>query len=228
MSGRFSCIKCGNCCKSDLVEVKAKIAPSEEKGPLYKNHGAIGLPVLDFQKAELEEEAKKLGIKASFVPEKYFFDALTKTMVVATWKLEGTPCPFLSEEKMCRVYSKRPFVCRRFPLLVQGNKIVCSSNCEAVSQDDLKDIRSKEDFESFFPKQVLALKEGKEAIRQINNVLGRLPSTGKVFLVKGLTQKELPKKFPKHETIGLFKFLKRNGIGSQNLAIEIKKALKNA
>lgn len=229
MDKRFSCAKCGKCCNNNLIEGKAGAIQTEgKKGPLYTST-AMGLPVLDFQKIEMEEEAKKLGIKASFVPEKFCFDALTKTKVVATWKLEGAPCPFLSEENRCKIYSKRPFICRRFPLLVKDkNRIVCSSSCQAVSSDDLKQLGSREDFDKFFSKQLEVLKKGKEGIKQINNILGRLPAAGKVFYVTEMAQKELFEKFPKHKTQGLFEFMESNKIGNKNLSIEIKKAMKNA
>jgi len=227
-------MKCGKCCDNSFFgslesqDLKAKSPKPVQNGPVYTNFDAVGLPLLDFEKTELENEAGKLGIKTIFVPERFCFDSLSKTMIAASWKLQGTPCPFLSKQKRCLVYTKRPFICRYFPLLKKGNNVICSQDCPAVNKamaDGL--VLEEKAVEKFFSKQLEALAKKQKAIAFVNNVLGRLSASAKISFVQGQTQSQLLEEWPNQKTQGLFEFAEKTGLEGNQLA-KLKKAVKNA
>lgn len=225
MGERFSCTECSRCCNSTLFsrgEAKnqqdGKVA-AEEKGPVYTNAGAVGLPVLDFEKVEMEGEAKRLGIETSFAPEKFCFDSLTRTKIVASWKLEGSPCPFLSKKNRCTIYPKRPFICRHFPIMMKNNKAFYAKECSSLKQEKVKKLLSgQKNTKGFFSEQLAELQKKLGAIEAINNLLGRLSAQGKVSYAFEETQEQLSEKWPQQKTQSLFEFIEAKNLGSKNHA----------
>jgi Fe-S-cluster containining protein len=71
----------------------------------------LGLATEDEAAASLKKLAKRLqkeGIIRDFSP---------RTQIFIIEQRNGRDCIFLSKERLCTVYEKRPEVCRRFPTI---------------------------------------------------------------------------------------------------------------
>jgi len=74
-----------------------------------------GLPLLEWEKEELEKLAKKKGITLKIEPFDLGFDKKNSLYFFIYYTLNQEPCPFLENNK-CSIYNNRPLVCRFFPL----------------------------------------------------------------------------------------------------------------
>lgn len=93
---KFKCQKCAWCCK---------------------NFGKLGwLPVYDWEKDKLEEEANERGINLTFVPVDLIIDKRTNISICFQFGMKNEPCPFLDEKDECSIYDSRPLICKAYPL----------------------------------------------------------------------------------------------------------------
>lgn len=93
---KFSCKNCGACCTRFGIE------------------GA--LPFFEWEIDKVKKEAKNRKIKLNIKPLNLMFDEISGIYFFPQYGMFNEPCPFLGKEK-CLIYSKRPAVCRMFPLI---------------------------------------------------------------------------------------------------------------
>ena len=126
---RFKCKSCGECCRN-----------FQEKGKC--------IPLFDFEVEILKNISNEKNIKIEFKPIKYLLEENSQIVFVYLYGLNHDICPLLKENK-CSIYTKRPLICRQFPLLWtaqfhKGNDFgaSCFSEC--------KHFDSKKEFEKRF------------------------------------------------------------------------------
>jgi Fe-S-cluster containining protein len=96
----FHCRKCGTCCRS-LLE--------------YVNGVKTGL-LLAIKETNLfpsEMVSPKLAV------------GTTKPEAIISYQLNVDACPYISEKNECRVYDKRPLICKSFPYVLGGMSRKC-------------------------------------------------------------------------------------------------------
>ncbi|MFS2160050.1 YkgJ family cysteine cluster protein [Pseudomonas sp. Pseusp122] len=110
MNTRFSCVGCGSCCTDHHVPLTLGEARqwAEDGGSVivlteaFLDNG-YGLPV------EQTTHATRRSIKVS--------SGQTTAHVAITFAAYNVgPCRNLDEEKLCRIYERRPLVCRIYPM----------------------------------------------------------------------------------------------------------------
>ncbi|MEK6874517.1 MAG: YkgJ family cysteine cluster protein [Nanoarchaeota archaeon] len=98
----FQCYRTGKCCTN------------------IKGKNGFGLLLFDTEATEFLTQGKNLG----HIPKLEYVIKLepkTKTKVIILIQLAETNCPFLNKENMeCRIYEKRPLVCRSYPVQSTG------------------------------------------------------------------------------------------------------------
>jgi Fe-S-cluster containining protein len=96
MQTLFKCRTCGECCRQ-----------------LFGKR--FGAAIAGWEKARLEQLAKRLGVTVDFFP-------LTKSLTgqVTTWQFSDAKCPFLNVHSGCMIYKDRPLLCRAYPLMPYG------------------------------------------------------------------------------------------------------------
>lgn len=121
---KFKCLSCGDCCKRIVIHDRGRLKltvglclmPKERK--LFKKYpDAVIYPYI------------QLNMKNS--PE-------TK---VVCYQLVTEPCPLLNlETNKCRIYKKRPMVCREFPFSIETGGLSIENNCgfTKLHDDDIK------------------------------------------------------------------------------------------
>ena len=94
---QFECRKCGRCCAQ------------------------IGLP---FYGPQLEPIADFLGVSKEAVLEDYYGTTKVRNgrLRVEFDDDKRTPCRFLLEDNMCRIYPVRPDGCRAYPMETDGGR----------------------------------------------------------------------------------------------------------
>jgi len=93
---KFSCKNCGACCTKFSV---------------------IGaLPFFEWEVEGIIEEAKILGVSLDIRPINLMFDEISGIYFFPQYGMFNEPCPFHVPGK-CLIHSKRPYVCRMFPLI---------------------------------------------------------------------------------------------------------------
>jgi Fe-S-cluster containining protein len=96
MSGiTFECRKCGTCCRNLIEDVNGMKA-------------GLVLTVKEISLFPSEMVSPKLAIG---------FEKPEKTILN---QLNVNDCPFITESNDCRIYDKRPLVCRQFPYKSEG------------------------------------------------------------------------------------------------------------
>lgn len=104
----FQCQRCGKCCE------------------------ILGLPYDGFHIYEL---ADFLGIDTDTLMDRYYGTAFIKENGEKAWTLDDNkrhPCPFLAEDKTCKVYPVRPDPCRAYPLRTDFGR--CGVKCPAIGR----------------------------------------------------------------------------------------------
>jgi Fe-S-cluster containining protein len=110
MNTRFSCVGCGGCCNDHHVPLTLAEARqwADDGGSLiilteaFLDNG-FGLP------AEQRTHATRRSIEVS--------SGQAKAHVAITFAAYNVgPCRNLDEEKLCRIYERRPLVCRIYPM----------------------------------------------------------------------------------------------------------------
>jgi len=99
---KFSCQRCGACCKSLIIDLKGKYH--------------IGLFLLPEETrlfpAELVLPFWAVGTKGRSRPGR---------PKPAIYQLNAKTCPHLTKTHTCRIYKRRPLVCRAFPLTIHAD-----------------------------------------------------------------------------------------------------------
>ena len=93
---KFECKNCGACCTK---------------------FGVMGaLPFFEWEIIKVKKEADKRKIKLNIQPINLMLDEISGLYFFPQYGMFNEPCPFLGQGK-CLIYSKRPYVCRMFPLI---------------------------------------------------------------------------------------------------------------
>lgn len=104
---RFSCLKCGTCCRS--LQTKHKDYYS-------------GLFLFPKEVKKLRQLSHAKGVKLTILPQQGVTTKIKKHIIkpdkIISYQLADSICPFLDREtNRCTVYDKRPVTCRAFPIL---------------------------------------------------------------------------------------------------------------
>jgi Fe-S-cluster containining protein len=101
---KFKCVGCGNCCRNfgSVGDDYPKFA--ENNVLLYSK------PRLVFYDWE-----KKQFPKNSVIPHEIFYEINKKVSIIISYTIKEESCPNLMQDNKCRVYKKRPVICRTFP-----------------------------------------------------------------------------------------------------------------
>jgi Fe-S-cluster containining protein len=121
----FECNKCGKCCTDllgkfgDIEEDRKITEKSNSQGPIYtllpvEKHGLI---LNEWERKECEEKARQLGVELNLQPNGALFDENQNLLLVISWNMMNEQCPFLHDDNYCRIYSSRPIVCKKYPIL---------------------------------------------------------------------------------------------------------------
>jgi len=117
----FQCTRCGKCCK-------------EHRNPMLGQiHGLMLLPT------EIHLFPKDL-IKPMFRYHPNSRPELAE--VVWMYQLDSDGCPHYDEEnRSCKIYEKRPMICRAFPFEWRGNDMISHESCPEIER--LKKLNSQ-------------------------------------------------------------------------------------
>ena len=101
MSGSlFRCLKCGSCCRDifdDREGHKRGLTLTAEEASLFPGNLIAPLMALGMEKPE----------------------------IIILYQLNVNDCPFIDQTNNCRMYEKRPLICRAFPLSQGGYSTKC-------------------------------------------------------------------------------------------------------
>lgn len=105
----FKCAKCGFCCKTLLTE----------------EHGMVmGL--------SLTEEETKLFNPKLIAPFSAIGNKEPETIIF--YQLTLAQCPHINEKNECRIYEKRPLICKVFPITPKLDKVTITPRCTQVGK----------------------------------------------------------------------------------------------
>jgi len=91
----FACKKCGTCCRNLLEDI-------------------------DDNKTGLLLTVKEIRLFPSEIVSPRFAVGRRKPEKTILYQLNVNDCPFITESNECRIYDKRPLVCRQFPYKLEG------------------------------------------------------------------------------------------------------------
>lgn len=105
---RFACLKCGTCCNRALSEKLQGV----REAPYFKDkfqfcYARTFLPLFDWEVS--------LFPVGSVLPHTVIYDQNNDETIVIDFTLNVDTCPHLSDERVCKIYDKRPVICRFFP-----------------------------------------------------------------------------------------------------------------
>ena len=226
---QFHCKKCGRCCETlgrvkDQIEQDRTLLTYQLVFPPYSIDiisGYRGLPLIEWEVQKLEKEAEKLNLRINIKPAKVIFDLHRNISLVTGWVLDEKICPFLINQQ-CRIYDKRPFTCKQYPLLGVGYAhhqsgirpvYYISEQCPQTkdlffegSFDELQ-----KGLKSFFGNNIYfsCLQAGMH-LHQIQLTVNRLVQENKIR--PAVLDKGLMKKIKDNRKIGLFEFLISEGV----------------
>lgn len=114
MIQEFQCTRCGKCCK-------------EHRNPMLgQTHGLMLLP------GEIHLFPKE-RIKPMFRYHPNSSPELAE--VIWMYQLDSDSCPQYDEEgRSCRIYEKRPLICRAFPFEWMGNSLITHESCPEIER----------------------------------------------------------------------------------------------
>lgn len=136
----FVCRGCGKCCRN----IKQGDSESSETDMVkVMDDKGTGIPVMDWELDRIRAGADRLGVFVDLVPHHVLLSS-KDDIIVATWSLNHNVCPFIGEDRRCRIYEDRPMVCRAYPLSMKrgadGSKgVVVSTDCPGVRGLEVKD-----------------------------------------------------------------------------------------
>ncbi len=116
---RFKCLHCGRCCRNILRGYNGIIS------------GLVLFP----------DETELFPKETVFPSIGLGFDRIDplKPESIVTYQIDSEDCPHLSEKNTCKIYDKRPLICRAFPLITMNEKgfnIADSQNCLFVEKTE--------------------------------------------------------------------------------------------
>lgn len=128
---KFSCVSgCSDCC------VNRAYYPSEK-------FGKIGVLLLPGEVREIEEMARKLGVKVKILPRIAIGSQLPEKVIAFQMmgkNEDGDLCPFLDTSSgaqsphggfPCRIYEDRPAACRAYPVLeIKDDVVTLDEHCK--------------------------------------------------------------------------------------------------
>ncbi len=104
---KFICSGCGACCRTfSLASDFQGEIPGFFDGPVIYWH-TPSLKIYDFETDAFDAERIAMG--------SVVFDLKSGRTIVLDYTLKEASCPNLDGKNRCRVYGKRPLVCRQFP-----------------------------------------------------------------------------------------------------------------
>jgi len=163
----FECKKCGACCKNIRARY-GKIEPKEieehfeeqckGKNGIYQllEPSEVTIPLFEWEVEALSKEAKKRGFELKVKPYLAIYDIMEDQILSIRWILDYDDCPFYTDEG-CSVYSKRPLVCRFFPIDLRDFTRTGELNYTLKNHMDCKHI-SKLKFPGFSGKRIDTLR----------------------------------------------------------------------
>jgi len=140
----FNCTQCGECCHIREKDKGISIEDEEKyRHYMFNKFGIIYLARLTDitinvwpEEAEiLKKEAKVKGVKLNIVPKRAVYDKSHHELIILDYYIDHDVCPFFDKkDRLCRVYSSRPLICRSYPLLTTKNLGKCKY--KLVNTDD--------------------------------------------------------------------------------------------
>ena len=218
---RFVCLKCGRCCDPSnpiysFIETEEKqfeaVLKRAEEGPLYYSKKIPpGIPILDFEKDELEKEAQQRKLKIELLPLHFYFDYKTRFWIVLAWMLKA-PCPFL-ESKTCLIYQKRPLSCKGWPLVGREGTALIDVNCPSVPKKLVNELLTdKKRPTQFFWEQFIALNQNTAFFIWLESAVKELAKQEKILPVGNVTKEYIENNLAPKKIQGLFEFLKEQDL----------------
>jgi Fe-S-cluster containining protein len=95
---QFECLLCGACCKN-LIEVKTE---------------KLGLFLLPSEISLFPEKMVSPGLGF----DKHLDNSIKAPEVIVAYQFSGIDCPHYKKDIGCQIYSKRPLVCKAFPISI--------------------------------------------------------------------------------------------------------------
>lgn len=165
----FKCLQCGRCCRSHLKEVDGALA-------------GLGLFAEEKDLFPSEFVSPHVGIG---------WGAPSGPKYVVSYQLNVNDCPNLLPCNVCKIYDKRPLVCRAFPLrLGQERDTQIASVCAFVEEvgKRVKSLSSSQlaKLRVMCSKELLAIEE---MIRLIDKPIVEYPVDARVIWVFDLRSK---------------------------------------
>lgn len=133
----FECKKCGDCCRDFGSDIKPEEYEEDGKPTPFTfvtPPSIPGLLLFPWEVVKLKKIAVTLDKKLRIEPFGGWFSQPLKTIFIINYKLMNEPCPFLSSENNCEIYTQRPLLCQSYPLLEVNIKTYQFSwdDCPAV------------------------------------------------------------------------------------------------
>lgn len=100
----FQCLKCGSCCRNTVETINGI-----QRGIILTKKETVLFP-------------------PETVTQQYAIGPAKKRKIVF-YQMKVAPCPHLDNENKCRIYEKRPLICKSFPIMAG----CISSKCKAFS-----------------------------------------------------------------------------------------------
>lgn len=195
----FKCKQCGKCCSQF----------DSDSG---------GIMIFEWEKAALEEIAKKEGVDFEIEPGQTDYDEKSNTRIITTFAFKARACPFL-KDKRCSIHPSRPIYCKAYPLLVEMDDEKFDLKLLACPHAEIPKLGLKEYYKSFGEIFLYALEL--EIFRHhYLEIVEALEDNGLVKL-----RDERPGDNPKVRT--LFEFLVEQGFISESDKNELIKDILN-
>ena len=211
MEEKFECKKCGKCCsriggESEDSEITKDFFGKLPIVQLIQNKNVM--PIFDWEAKALKEEAEKQKINVDIRPLRAVLDMDSNTAIILSYYIDAEKCPML-ENNMCRVYDKRPLVCRQFPLQ-RGHDVdqETVANCPAEKvpgfSDDTLSFYFGGSFDSAKERDLLVEKQGRIVVDLIRQ--------NKIRPAMNYPYEFLVKRIENAEKIDMIDFLNKNNI----------------
>ena len=112
---RFSCTKCGRCCKD------AKTFVNVTYQDILRLHKGLKMPLEEIMEVVAFYTFKDVNVE-EFMNQMVYTPLETEQGLayIGLLKKEESRCVFLGEDDKCTIYEHRPRICRTFPLQSQA------------------------------------------------------------------------------------------------------------
>lgn len=126
----FECTECGDCCR----RFEVVIDPWVEEGIVHMvRDGSIGVEVWPWEARELITSSMAGDLGLVLLPSNIIVDSMRKRAVALSYFIANEDCPF-QEGKLCTIYTKRPNVCRYFPLVLAKSGVRITERCPEAAR----------------------------------------------------------------------------------------------